>query len=190
MVRLGQVGNVRFGQLDLHRLSPLAWLQLCSIMLLRYCYLFWELSIVYYILLLVAACNQIQFWTPHLALHYLTNVHILNDLTREPWRLSLSRALNKPYFVNKSNFEYWKMNRTNIWIFDIFWKCHHLFDFQFWPPDNNKNALPTPYTANEKTNVHNLYSVYPSFSPNLGVKSLVHCTSRPIQVIYRVQIVD
>ena len=62
--------------------------------------------------------------------------------------------------------------RTNIRIFNIFGKCHHLFDFQFWPPDNNKNALPTPYTANEKTNVHNLYSVYPSFSPNLGVKSL------------------
>ena len=81
---LGQVGNVRFGQLDLHQLSPLAWLQLCSNMLRRDCYLPWELSIVYYILLLVAACDQIQFRTPHLALHYLTNVHILITLQENP----------------------------------------------------------------------------------------------------------
>ena len=46
---LGQVGNVRFGYLDLHQLSALVWLQLCSILLRGDCYLPWELSIVYYI---------------------------------------------------------------------------------------------------------------------------------------------
>ena len=171
MVRLGQVGNVRFGQLDLHRLSPLAWLQLCSIMLLRYCYLPWELSIVYYILLLVAACNQIQFWTPHLALHYLTNVHILNDLTREPWRLSLSRALNKPYFVNKSNFEYWKMNGT---IFSIFFgNAITCLIFSFDPQITIKMHCLHP-TLPMRRQMCTIYTVY---TPHLALSQHYKSTS-------------